>query len=45
MDSPVSPGARGSTNFLSGVTDDMKQKYRDRLRSVTVDQIKSVAER
>ena len=31
MDKPKSPGSQGMTRFLHGLTDDMRQKNRDRI--------------
>ena len=45
MDAPVSPGSKGSDNFLKGITDDIKQRYRDRLFDVNKDQLKATAEK
>lgn len=45
VDAPVSPGSKGSDTFLKGITDDMKQLYRNRLFDVDKDQVKAVAEK
>ena len=45
MDAPVSPGYKGSDNFLKGITDDIKQHYRERLFDVNKDQLKAAAEK
>ena len=34
VDAPVSPGAKGATYFLTGVTDVMRQKLREQLFGV-----------
>lgn len=44
MDAPVSPGFKGSDNFLRGITDDIKQRYRECLFDVNKDQLKAAAE-
>ena len=45
MDAPLSPGAKGSDTFLRGISDDMKQQYRNYLFDVNKDQLKAAAER
>ena len=45
MDAPLSPGAKGSDTFLRGISDDMKQQYRNYLFDVNKDQLKTAAER
>lgn len=34
VDAPVSPGAKGTTYFLAGVSDEMRQKLREQLFAV-----------
>ena len=41
----MSPGFKGSDNFLKGITDDFKQHYRERLFDVNKDQLKAAAEK
>lgn len=44
-DQPVPPGSVGSTQFLSNVTNEMRQESRDRLFSVTKQQLLDVTNR
>uniref|UniRef100_A0AAQ6IFS7 Presequence protease, mitochondrial n=1 Tax=Anabas testudineus TaxID=64144 RepID=A0AAQ6IFS7_ANATE len=45
VDSPVAPADKGMGRFLSGVTDEMKQSYRQRLFTVSHKNLVDVAER
>lgn len=45
IDAPLSPGAKGSDTFLRGITDDVKQQYRNYLFDVNKDQLKAATER
>lgn len=45
VDSPVAPSDKGLGQFLSGITDEMKQGHRQRLFSVTHRNLVDVAER
>uniref|UniRef100_A0A3B4Z4I5 Presequence protease, mitochondrial n=1 Tax=Stegastes partitus TaxID=144197 RepID=A0A3B4Z4I5_9TELE len=45
VDSPVAPADKGMGRFLSGVTDQMKQSYRERLFAVSHKNLVDVAER
>ena len=44
-DKPVPPGSVGARLFLSGITDVMRQEARDRLFSVTKEQMVDVTNR
>ena len=44
VDAPVTPGHRGMRHFLTGVSDQMFSEHRLRLKSVTVADVKRVAE-
>ena len=44
-DKPVPPGEIGTRLFCSGITDDMRQEARDRLFSVTRQQLVDVTNR
>ncbi|XP_019848663.1 PREDICTED: presequence protease, mitochondrial-like isoform X1 [Amphimedon queenslandica] len=43
VDSPVSPGSKGSSLFLQGLTHEMRAQYRSRLFEVSGDHLVSVA--
>ncbi|MEQ2296756.1 Presequence protease, mitochondrial, partial [Ameca splendens] len=45
VDSPVAPADQGISRFLSGITDEMKQSYRERLFAVDHKSLVDVAER
>ncbi|KAK5993951.1 Pitrilysin metalloproteinase [Cladobotryum mycophilum] len=45
VDAPKSVNQEGMARFLSGVTDEMKQKKREQLLDVTKDQVKEVAQK
>uniref|UniRef100_A0A3B5MT50 Pitrilysin metalloproteinase 1 n=1 Tax=Xiphophorus couchianus TaxID=32473 RepID=A0A3B5MT50_9TELE len=45
VDSPVAPSDKGTSRFLSGVTDEMKQSYREQLFAVDHKSLVEVAER
>ncbi|KAM7400088.1 hypothetical protein PAMA_004675 [Pampus argenteus] len=45
VDSPVAPSDKGMGRFLSGITDEMKQSYRERLFAVSHKNLVDVAER
>jgi len=45
VDAPVSPGSKGSTFFVRGVSDDLRQSYREQLFSVGKKDLMDVAER
>uniref|UniRef100_A0A3Q2YVU2 Pitrilysin metalloproteinase 1 n=1 Tax=Hippocampus comes TaxID=109280 RepID=A0A3Q2YVU2_HIPCM len=45
VDSPVAPSSKGMSVFLSGITDEMKQRHRERLFDVTRENLLDVAER
>uniref|UniRef100_A0A3Q2UFL3 Presequence protease, mitochondrial n=1 Tax=Fundulus heteroclitus TaxID=8078 RepID=A0A3Q2UFL3_FUNHE len=45
VDSPVAPADKGVSRFLSGITDEMKQSYRERLFAVDHKSLVDVAER
>uniref|UniRef100_A0A3P9Q126 Pitrilysin metalloproteinase 1 n=1 Tax=Poecilia reticulata TaxID=8081 RepID=A0A3P9Q126_POERE len=45
VDSPVAPSDKGTSRFLSGVTDEMKQSYREQLFAVHHAGLVDVAER
>ena len=45
IDSPVSPGAKGSSQFLSNITADLQQMHRDGIFAVGKDSLVNVAER
>ena len=45
VDAPRSVNEEGMDKFLSGITDDMKQKRREQLLDVTTDQVRDVAEK
>ncbi|XP_071346670.1 presequence protease, mitochondrial [Trachinotus anak] len=45
VDSPVAPANKGMSRFLSGVTDEMKQRHRERLFAVTHENLVDVAQR
>ena len=45
VDSPVPPSGKGSSLFYRGITDDMRQQHRDRIFTVTKDDIVDVATR
>ncbi len=45
IDRPVLPGDRGVRQFLSGVTDDMLAEHRERLREVTVEDVRRISEK
>ncbi|KAM9790925.1 presequence protease, mitochondrial [Syngnathus typhle] len=45
VDSPVAPSSKGMSVFLSGITDEMKQRHRERLVHVTRENLLDVAER
>ncbi|XP_028987098.1 presequence protease, mitochondrial [Betta splendens] len=45
VDSPVAPADKGMSRFLSGITDEMKQNYRQRLFAVSHKDLVDVAER
>jgi len=34
VDAPVSPGSKGSTMFMRGISDELRQRYRERLFNV-----------
>ncbi|XP_059165044.1 presequence protease, mitochondrial-like [Physella acuta] len=42
IDKPVPPGSRGQTRFIYDISDDMRQKNRDRLFRVTPEDLKRV---
>lgn len=44
-DQPVPPGSVGSRQFVSGITDEMRQEARDRLFGVTKQQLLDAANR
>ncbi|CAG5126010.1 unnamed protein product [Candidula unifasciata] len=44
IDKPVPPGSRGQTRFVYDISDDMRQKNRDRLFKVTNEDLKRVTE-
>ena len=41
----MSPGARGSTVFINGITDDQRQTHRDQLFAVGKDDLVDTAKR
>ena len=45
VDSPVAPGYRGSTRFLRGISDEMRQNYRVKLFQVDRESLVSTARR
>ncbi|PON26848.1 mitochondrial presequence protease [Trichoderma gamsii] len=45
VDAPKSVNQEGMARFLSGITDEMKQKKREQLLDVTKDQVRSVAQK
>ncbi|KAM0523214.1 hypothetical protein ACHAPE_001708 [Trichoderma viride] len=45
VDAPKSVNQEGMARFLSGVTDEMKQKKREQLLDVTKDQVRAVAQK
>lgn len=45
VDSPVSPGAKGSSQFLSNMTADLQQAHRDGIFAVGKDSLVDVAKR
>lgn len=45
IDSPVSPGAKGSSQFLSNITADLQQVHRDGIFAVSKDSLVNVAKR
>ena len=45
VDAPVSPGNRGSTVFLRGISDELRQKYREGLFEVSQEDLTDVARR
>ncbi|OTF72438.1 hypothetical protein BLA29_003942 [Euroglyphus maynei] len=45
VDQPIPPGEQGMEQFLTGITDQMRQEYRYRLLDVTREDIQEVAER
>ena len=45
IDQPIPPGEQGIEQFLTGITDQMRQEYRHRLLDVTREDIQEVAER
>jgi len=45
VDSPVSPGNKGLTLFLQGISDELRQKHRDQLFAVSKKSVIDVAAR
>ena len=45
VDSPVSPGNKGLTLFLQGISDELRQKHRDQLFAVSKKSVMDVAAR
>ena len=45
VDSPVSPGNKGLTLFLQGISDELRQKHRDQLFAVNKKSVMDVAAR
>ncbi|KAH8664216.1 mitochondrial presequence protease [Xylariales sp. PMI_506] len=45
LDAPKSVNTEGMDRFLSGITDEMKQKRREQLLDVTKDQVRNVAQK
>lgn len=45
IDSPLAPSSRGSSLFTSGLTDDARQTFRDRLLDCTADKMRECAEK
>ena len=45
VDAPVSPGSKGSTVFMSGISDELRQRYREQLFSVGRKDLIDVAKR
>ncbi|CAM4587891.1 unnamed protein product [Leuciscus chuanchicus] len=45
VDAPVAPSDKGLGRFLNGITDEMKQRYRERLFAVTDNNLSDVAGR
>ena len=43
VDTPISPGAKGTGLFLRGITDELRQQYRQGLFAVERDDIVAVA--
>ena len=45
VDTPVSPGAKGTSQFLSNITADLQQAHRDGIFAVGKDSLVNVAKR